>query len=68
MKELGLEHHILRLNWEESGGPPTRGKLQTAARSKRYSALLGLCGELGIRNVMVAHHIEDQNGEWKGPS
>ena len=63
VSRLGLEHHILTLNWDDEGGPPTHGKVQLAARRKRYPALLGLCEKLKIRNLMVAHHMDDQNGE-----
>ena len=62
MRQLGLEHHILSLDWEKEGGPPSRGKVQVAARDKRYPALLGLCERLDIKHLMVAHHMDDQNG------
>ena len=62
VRRLGLEHHILTLNWDGDGGPPSGGKIQEAARMKRYPALLGLCERLSIRNLMVAHHMDDQNG------
>lgn len=62
VKQLGLEHHLLSLDWRDDGGPPTRGKIQLAARNKRYPALLSLCERLDIRNLMLAHHMDDQNG------
>ena len=65
MRQLGLEHHILSLDWGEEGRPLTSGKVQLAARTKRYWALLGLCERLDIRNVMVAHQMDDQNGEFQ---
>ena len=66
MKQLGLEHHILSLDWGKESGPPTKGKVQVAARDKRYSALLGLCERLDIRDLMVAHHMDDQIGRLTG--
>ena len=68
VKSLGLEHYILTLDWEEwkegeGGGLPSRGKLQLAAREKRYPALLQFCQKMDIRAVMIAHHLDDQNGE-----
>ena len=53
----------MSLDWGKEGGPPTKGKVQEAARDKRYSALFGLCERLDIRDLMVAHHMDDQNGE-----
>lgn len=70
VRNLGVEHHILTLDWgeEKQGGGgggdlPRRGKLQIAAREKRYPALLQFCRNKDIRALMVAHHLDDQNGE-----
>ena len=63
VKGFGLEHHTLSLDWGEDGGRPSGGKIQLAARRKRYPALLGLCEKLDIGTLMLAHHMDDQNGE-----
>ena len=68
VRSLGVEHHILTLDWEEEkggggGGLPRRGKLQVAAREKRYPALLQFCKKMDVRSLMMAHHMDDQNGE-----
>ena len=65
VKQLGVEHHIVNLDWEAEGGVPTKGKIQLAARNKRYAALLNLCEKLDIRTLMVAHNMDDQNGELR---
>ena len=62
IKRLGMEHHILPLDWGERGLPP-KGKVQVAAREKRYPAMLGFCEKMDVRTLMVAHHLDDQNGE-----
>ena len=67
VKSLGVDHYILSLDWGEEkqgGGLPHRGKLQIAAREKRYPALFWFCRKMGIRALMVAHHLDDQNGEY----
>ena len=66
MKSLGVEHHILSLDWGEEkqgGGLPRPGKLQISAREKRYPTLLSFCRKMDIPTLMVAHHLGDQNGE-----
>ena len=66
VKSLGVERYILSLDWGEEkqgGGLPRRGKLQVAAREKKYLALLSFCRKMNIRALMVAHHLDDQNGE-----
>ena len=68
VRSLGVEHHILTLEWGEErggggGGLPRRGKLQVAAREKRYPALLQFCRKMDVGSLMVAHHMDDQNGE-----
>lgn len=66
VRSLGMEHHIVSLDWGEGGGGgglPRRGKVQVAAREKRYPALLQFCRKMDVRTLMVAHHLDDQNGE-----
>ena len=65
VKQLGVEHHIVSLDWEAEGGVPTKGKVQVAARNKRFPAMLGLCEKLDIRTLMLGHHMDDQNGELR---
>ena len=68
MRSLGVEHHIVSLDWSEGGGGgrgglPRKGKVQIAARERRYPALLHFCRKIGVRTLMVAHHLDDQNGQ-----
>ena len=63
VKQLGVEHHIVNLDWEAEGGVPTKGKIQLAARNKRYAALLNLCEKMDIRTLMLAHNMDNQNGK-----
>ena len=66
MKSLGLEHHIVTLNWKEGGGGggggglPRRWKVVT---EKRYRSMLRYCLRKDIRTLMIAHHLDDQIGE-----
>ena len=70
MRSLGVEHHIVSLDWSEGegggrgGGLPRKGKVQVAAREKRYPALLNFCRKMDVRTLMVAHHLDDQNGQF----
>jgi tRNA(Ile)-lysidine synthase TilS/MesJ len=64
VKSLGMEHHIVSLDWSEGGGLPRRGKVQLAAREKRYPALLQFCRKMDVRTLMVAHNLDDQNGQF----
>ena len=56
----GAEHHIISLEWSTRPDP---GKIQLAARVKRYEALFKFCREKGIRYLMTAHHKDDQLGK-----
>ena len=60
---MGVEHHTLKLDWEKEGKPMSSGKVQSMARIKRYSALLGFCQQLGINVLMTGHHLNDQLGK-----
>lgn len=56
---LGVEHHIVNIDWQ--GNIPSR-KIQTAARLKRYTALLEFCEKYNLRTLMTGHHLDDQIG------
>ncbi|WP_419800046.1 tRNA lysidine(34) synthetase TilS [Terasakiella sp.] len=51
----GIEHHTL--TWE--GEKPTSG-IQAAARKARYQLMSNWCQENRIKDLMVAHHQDDQ--------
>jgi hypothetical protein len=50
MERLGVEHHVLRLDWAASG-PPRLAALQTEARERRRRVLLDACRALHVRCV-----------------
>lgn len=53
--DLEITHRILR--WEDE--KPAKS-IQAAARQKRYALLESACAAFGIRNLLLAHHREDQ--------
>lgn len=55
LQSYGIEHHIL--NW--IGDKPTKG-IQAAARKARYGLLEKWCSEHNVRDVFLAHHLDDQ--------
>lgn len=55
MKAREIEHHILRLN-----PPKKKTRLQENARAGRYALLIEKCRELGIADLFLAHHLDDQ--------
>lgn len=56
----GAEHHVIPLEW---AARPDPGKVQLAARQKRYEALFRFCREKRILYLMTAHHMDDQLGK-----
>lgn len=61
VREIGAEHHVIPLEWPTR---PDAGKVQLAARQKRYEALLRFCREKKIQYLMTAHHLNDQLGTF----
>jgi tRNA(Ile)-lysidine synthase len=39
---------------------PSAGNIEARARAERYDALIDLCGEHGIEDLLLAHHQNDQ--------
>ena len=69
VRSLGVEHHIVSLDWgkgKEGGG---RGwKLRVPPRSlviteKKHLSMLNFCQRKKIRTLMISHHLEDQIGK-----
>ncbi|QDH25783.1 tRNA lysidine(34) synthetase TilS [Neokomagataea tanensis] len=52
---MGLEVHVLRL------APFQPGRMQERARSERFSALEAACVQRGCIDLLVAHHLHDQD-------
>lgn len=55
MRAAGLSHKTLV--WE---GEKPQGAIQAAARSARYDLMVDYCLEHNIRDLLVAHHEDDQ--------
>ncbi|MDV7339117.1 tRNA lysidine(34) synthetase TilS [Terasakiella sp. A23] len=55
LKNRGIEHHTL--NWQ--GEKPITG-IQAAARKARYDLMAGWCADHGVKDLLVAHHLDDQ--------
>ncbi len=51
----GIEHHVL--NWI---GPKPRTRIQEKARDARYGLLTDWCRSNGVRDLALAHQLEDQ--------
>ena len=54
--DLGIVHQILL--WEND---KPASSIQAAARQKRYALLESACAAHGIRDLLLAHHREDQS-------
>lgn len=52
----GVTHHILSRKKENI----PEGKIMESARRDRYALLAGFCREHGVKELFVAHHLEDQ--------
>ena len=75
VRSLGVEHHIVSLDWGEErkggrgGGERGRGRiLRIPPRSlviteKKHQSMLGFCQRMNIRTLMIAHHLDDQIGK-----
>ncbi|TPX62293.1 hypothetical protein PhCBS80983_g00537 [Powellomyces hirtus] len=72
---LGIEHHIIPVDWNETGSgflgdtkdPPMAKKTRVAywkagaaARVRRYNMLARACKQHGISSLVVGHSLDDQ--------
>ncbi|KAK6008525.1 hypothetical protein QM012_000428 [Aureobasidium pullulans] len=58
--QLGINHEVLTLNWEEVSDPSQIPNLESAARRMRFQALGRACAAAGIEDLLLAHHADDQ--------
>ena len=58
---LGVEPHVLELDWQPRGDPTHLTNVETAARTLRYQALGRACRDRGISTLLFAHHADDQH-------
>ena len=65
VKSLGVEHQILRLEWEERKGGKKGGELppKYIVMEKGQRRMLSFCQSMNITTLMMAHHLEDQIGK-----
>tara|TARA_B100000929_G_scaffold288498_1_gene277099 strand:+ start:2628 stop:3887 length:1260 start_codon:yes stop_codon:yes gene_type:complete len=54
-KKLGLRSQALK--WK---GSKPKNRIQEIARDKRYELLTNVCKQEGIKNLFLAHHLDDQ--------
>lgn len=53
---IGVRHDVLRVQWRQV---PTT-KIMETSRQKRYELMDDMCRRRGIRQLFVAHQLEDQ--------
>ncbi|MBU3617321.1 tRNA lysidine(34) synthetase TilS [Polynucleobacter sp. JS-Polo-80-F4] len=53
--QIHFDFRLLHLNTEEA-----QGNIEARARAGRYEALVDLCEEYGIEDLLLAHHQNDQ--------
>ena len=53
---LALEHEFVELTWKHNN---SKSALQERARLARYEMMTNKCHELGINNLLTAHHYDD---------
>jgi tRNA(Ile)-lysidine synthase TilS/MesJ len=58
---LGVEPHVLELDWKARGDPTNWTNVETAARTLRYQAMGRACRDRGINTLLFAHHADDQH-------
>ncbi|MCJ1353440.1 MAG: hypothetical protein MMC33_003426 [Icmadophila ericetorum] len=58
--KLGLETHLLTLQWPEGMDPSKLASFETNSRMLRYQALGQACYQHGISSLLLGHHEDDQ--------
>ena len=61
LTRLGIEPHVLELDWKTRGDPSQLTNVETAARTLRYQALGRACRDRDINTLLFAHHADDQH-------
>lgn len=57
-KNLGVQHHILTLDWNEAEKPPA-SRIQSVARERRYQVIYEFCKAQQILYFFAGHHLND---------
>lgn len=55
-----MPSRIFTLNWQQYGDPHALSNPETIARKLRYQALGQACREQGMKDLLFAHHADDQ--------
>ena len=70
VRSLGVEHQILKLEWQERKGRVGGGwrlglhePPQYVISEKRLSRMLSFCQSMNIETLMTAYHLEDNIGK-----
>ncbi|KAH6615059.1 PP-loop family-domain-containing protein [Boeremia exigua] len=58
--KFGMQASVLPLTWPATFDPLDHKRFETDARTLRYQALGLACRQAGIRELLVAHHADDQ--------
>ncbi|KAJ4296458.1 hypothetical protein N0V90_006503 [Kalmusia sp. IMI 367209] len=58
--KFGIESTIVPVTWPEDFDLSNPKRFESEARKLRYQALGTACRDKGIKNLMVAHHADDQ--------
>tara|TARA_B100000902_G_scaffold396868_1_gene459011 strand:+ start:1145 stop:2173 length:1029 start_codon:yes stop_codon:yes gene_type:complete len=58
IKDL-LNKHKIKVEILTWRGPKPHSNIQSSARKARYKLLLEKCKKLGIRNILLGHHLDD---------
>ena len=59
---LGVEHHIVNIDWQGSSTDYNEYKLQNIIRTKQYEVLLHFCMKHRLKALMTGHHKDSQIG------
>lgn len=61
LSRLGIEPHVLQMDWSSHGDPSQLSNVETVARMLRYPAIARACRDRGINSILLAHHADDQH-------
>lgn len=60
LAKLDIESEILELDWAHYGDPASLTNVESIARVLRYQALGIACAKRSIKQLLLAHHADDQ--------
>src|SRR5271167_2468385 len=60
LTRLGINTNVLQVEWPKNIGPSQSTNFESLARNYRYRILGNACREFNLRNLLLAHHGDDQ--------